>query len=104
MPEEPDLTPEDLEILDGNIRKRIEAKKQQRQEKQLTLIADRILEALQSRPEGMTWPEIRSMFDKNQSDEQIREALLTLTKTPLITNKVEKRGEHSGERFMLATG
>jgi hypothetical protein len=30
MPEEPDVSPEEEEILDRNIRKRIEARKQQR--------------------------------------------------------------------------
>jgi hypothetical protein len=105
MPEEPDLSPEDIEILDRNIRKRIEAKKQQRQREaeQINSVADQILEALQTRPEGMSWPEIRAMFDQN-SDEQIRKALLTLMKTPLTRSKVEKRGEHSGERFLLAAG
>ena len=102
MPEEPDVSPEELEILDRVWRKRIDAKKRQREEKQINSIADRILEALQSRPDGMKWAEIRGMFDKNQSDEQIRQALLTLMHTSLTRNKVEKTGEHSAERFLLA--
>ena len=103
MPEEPDVSPEEMEILDRILDKRIEAKKQQRQRKakQINSVADRILEALQSRLEGMNWAEIREMFDKNLSDKQIRQALLTLENTEL-TIKIEKKGEHSGERFLLA--
>ncbi len=105
MPEEPDVSPEEMEVLDRVLRKQIEARKQERQREaaQIQSIADRIAQALQTRPEGMTWPEIRGMFDANE-DEQIRQALLTLMKTPLTRNKVEKRGEHSGERFLLAAG
>src|SRR2546423_1056300 len=103
MPEEPDLSPEDIEILDEKIRKRIEAKKQQRQREaeQIESIADQILTALKARPDGMPWAEIRAMFDNNHSDEQIRQALLALMKAPLpmTRQKVEKKGEHSGERF-----
>ncbi len=67
-------------------------------------VADRILQALKSRPDGMGWEEIRRMFDKSHSDEQIRQALLSLMKTPLPRSrqKVEKRGEDAGERFLLA--
>jgi hypothetical protein len=85
MPEEPDLSPDDIEILDQNIRKRIEAKKQSRQRErdEINSVADRILAALKSRPDGMRWAEIREMFDKNDSDEQIKQALLFLMKTPL---------------------
>jgi hypothetical protein len=103
MPEEPDVSPEEIEILDRILRKRIEANKQQRQQEaeQIKRIADRITQALEARPEGMTWPEIRGMFNDN-GDEQIRQALSTLMKTPPARNKVEKRGEHSGERFLLA--
>jgi len=99
MPEEPDVSPEDLEILDEVWRKRSEAKKQLRAEKEINLIADRILAALQSRPDGMEWQEIRQMFDESHSDEQIRQAL----KTPLARTKVEKSRQHSGERFLLAS-
>lgn len=99
MPEEPDFNLEDLEILDRNLRKRIEAKKQLRAEKEINAIADRILAALQSRPDGMEWQEIRQMFDESHSDEQIRQAL----KTPLVRTKVEKTRQHSGERFLLAS-
>jgi len=102
MPEEPDVNPQEEEILDRNIRKRIEAKKQLREREagQENVIAKRILEALQSRPEGMNWAEIREMFDKNLSDKQIRQALLTLKTTAALTrNQVEKNGEHPGERW-----
>lgn len=50
----------------------------------------------------MRWAEIRAMFDKNHNDEQIKQALLFLMKTPLIRQKVEKKEEQSGERFLLA--
>src|SRR5437879_5255334 len=104
MPEEPDVSPEDEEILDRNIRKRIEAKKRLRAY-EVGLIANRILEALKSRPEGMNWVEIREMFDKKLSDKQIRQALLTLTTTPALTrNNVEKNGEHADERWFLLAG
>jgi hypothetical protein len=105
MPEEPDVSPEELEILDRVLRKQIEANKQQRQPEAeyLESIAERIVQALQARPEGMTWPEIRGMFNSN-GDEQIRQALSSLMKTPVRRNKVEKRGEPSGERFLLAAG
>src|SRR5713226_5885957 len=98
MPEEPDVSPEEMEILDRINRERIEAKKRLRAS-ELGLIANRIMEALQSRPEGMTWAEIREMFDKNLSDKQIRQALLTLKTTPLTRKKIEKDGEHSDERW-----
>jgi hypothetical protein len=100
MPEEPDLSPEEEEILDRNIRKRIEEKKRLRAD-QVSFIANRILEALQSRPKGMQWVEIREMFDKKLSDKQIRQALLTLETTPLERTKVERNGDHSGERWAL---
>src|SRR6266478_964248 len=104
MPEEPDVSPEELEILDRVWRKRIEAKKQQREREagQQTLIAEQILAALKSRPKGMTWPEIRALFGTKQSDELIKQVLLTLMKTSLAT-KVQKTEEHAGERFLLAS-
>jgi hypothetical protein len=104
MPEEPDLTPEDVEILDRNIRQRIEARKQlrQREAEEINSVADQILAALRSRPDGMRWPEIRGLFDTTYSDKQIEQALLGLMKTPLTRQKVEKKGEQSGERFLLA--
>ena len=66
--------------------------------------AERILEALKSRPEGMQWEEIRGLFDKGHSDEEIRQALRTLLKTPttMIRQKPEKKGENGSERFLLA--
>jgi hypothetical protein len=100
MPEEPDLSPEEEEILDRNMRKRIEVKKQLRAE-QLKFIATRILEALQARPHGMKWAEIRDLFDEKLSDKQIRQALSTLETAPLERTKVEKNGDHSGERWAL---
>ena len=104
MPEEPDVSPEEMEILDRVWRKRIEDKKQQRQreEEEINSVTGRILAALKSRPDGMRWAEIRAMFDKNHNDEQIKQALLFLMKTPLIRQKVEKKEEQSGERFLLA--
>ena len=106
MPEEPDVSPEELEILDRVLRKQIEAKKKQRQEQQINSIADRIVEALQARSDGMQWSEIRALFDNNHSDDQIRQALHTLMKTPLPMTRhvVEKTGDQSGERFLLAAG
>jgi hypothetical protein len=105
MPEEPDVSREEMEILDHILRKRIEAKKQQRQKEaeQVKAIADRIMQALEARPEGMTWAEIRGMFNDN-GDEQVRQALSTLMKTPPTRNKVEKREEPFGEVFLLAAG
>jgi hypothetical protein len=105
MPEEPDVSPEELEILDRVLRKQIEAKKQERQHEaeRIKSIADRIMQALQARPEGMTWAEIRQTFN-DSGDEQIRQAMSILMKTPRTRNKVEKRGEQSGERFLLAAG
>jgi hypothetical protein len=105
MPEEPDVSPEELEVLDRVLRKQIEARKQQRQREaeQIQSIADRIMQALQARPEGMTWPEIREMFNSD-ADEPIRKALLSLMKTPRERTRVEKREEHAGERFLLAAG
>jgi hypothetical protein len=88
MPEEPDVSAEEEEILDRNIRKRIEAKKRLRAY-EMGLIANRIMEALQSRPNGMSWAEIREMFDKNLSDNQIRQALQTLKTTALTGKKIE---------------
>jgi hypothetical protein len=105
MPEEPDVSPEELEVLDRVLRKQIEVRKQERQREaeQIQSIADRITQALQARPEGMTWPEIRGMFNSD-GDEQVRKALLSLMKAPQASNKVEKRGEQAGERFLLAAG
>jgi hypothetical protein len=105
MPEEPDVSPEEMEVLDRILRKRIEEKKQERQHEaeQVQSIAERIMQALQARPDGMTWLEIRGMFNSD-GDEQIRKALLSLMKTPQERNKVEKRGEQAGERFLLAAG
>ena len=100
MPEEPDASPEDIEILDRIWRKRIEAKKQEREEKQISAMAERILQALQSRPDGMRWAEIQGLFDNNHSDEQIRQALAALMRTPLARNKVEKTGGQFGERLL----
>jgi hypothetical protein len=104
MPEEPDLSPEDIEILDQNIRKRIEAKKQSRRREveEISSVAGQILAALKSRPDGMRWAEIRRMFDRTHSDEQIDQALQILMQAPLTSQKVEKKGEQSGERFLLA--
>jgi hypothetical protein len=103
MPEEPDVSPEEMEILDRVWRKRIEAKKQERQREaeQIDSIAGRILAALRSRPEGMEWAEIRALFDKNLSDKQIRQALLTLKNTALPREQVHKNGDHSCERWAL---
>jgi glutamyl-tRNA reductase len=103
MPEEPDVSPEELDVLDRVLRMQIEARKQERQREaeQIQSITDRIMQALQTRPEGMTWLEIRGMFN-GEGDEQIRNALLCLMKTPQARNKVEKRGEQAGERFLLA--
>src|SRR6266550_2203263 len=101
MPEEPDVSPEELDILDRIWRNRIDAKKRRCEVNGVNSIADQILEALQSRPEGMQWDEIRGLFDENQTDEQIRQALMLLMHTPLA-RKVEKTGERSGERFLLA--
>jgi hypothetical protein len=55
MPEEPDLTLEDIEILDGNVRKRIEARKQLRQgeAEELDSVGAPILAAVRSRPDSM---------------------------------------------------
>jgi hypothetical protein len=102
MPEEPDFSPEDIEILDEVWRKRIATKKRERQEKQINTIAERIVEALHARPDGMPWPEIRALFDDKHSDVQIEQALQTLMHTSLARNKVEKTAAHSGERFLLA--
>jgi len=105
MPEEPDVSPEEMEILDRVLRKQIEAKKQerQRQAEQIQALEDRIMHALQTRPEGMTWREIRELFD-GDSEEQIRQALSALMLVPLIRTRVEIKGEPSGERFLLAAG
>jgi hypothetical protein len=40
------------------------------------------------------------LFDKKFSDKQIRQALATLETPESI--KIEKNGEHSGDRFLLA--
>jgi hypothetical protein len=103
MPEEPDVSPEEMEILDRILCKQIEAREQERQREaeQLKSIADRILAALQSRPEGLEWGGIRTMFDKNLSDKQIRQALLTLKATALKRDQVQKNGEHTGEIWAL---
>jgi hypothetical protein len=100
MPEEPDVSPEEMEILDRIHQQRLEAMEQLRAEER-RLIANRILEALQARPDGMEWAEIREMFDKPVSDKQLRQALLTLETTPLKRTKVEKNGDGSGERWAL---
>ncbi len=100
MPEEPDVSPEEMEILDGINHERVEAKKRLRAD-EARLIANRIMEALQSRPEGMKWAEIREMFDMNLSDKRLRQALLTLETAPPQRSKVEKNGDHSGERWAL---
>jgi hypothetical protein len=101
MPEEPDVSPEEMEILDRIIQKRIAAKERLRAY-EMGLIANRIMEALQARPEGMNWTEIREMFDKNVSEKQIKQALQTLKTTALTRNKVNKTEEHSGERWFLS--
>jgi hypothetical protein len=100
MPEEPDVSPEEMEILDETMRKRVEAKKRLRADEARS-IANRIMEALQSRPEGMSWAEIRQMFDKKLSDRQIKQALQTLKTTALTGNNVKATAEHSGERWVL---
>ena len=102
MPEEPDMSPEEEAIFDRIILKRIEAKKRLRAY-EVRFIAKRITEALQLRPAGMNWAEIREMFDKKLSDKQIRQALLTLKSTPLTTTNVEKNGQPSDERWVLLT-
>ena len=101
MPEEPDLSPEDIEILDQNIRKRIEAKKQLRGDRN-QIHRRPHPGSLAVAPDGMEWQEIRQMFAEAHSDEQVRQALQKLMKTPLPRNKVEKMRQHSGERFLLA--
>jgi hypothetical protein len=100
MPEEPDVSPEEMEILDRVWRKRVEAKKRLHAY-EVRLIANRILEALRSRPEGLTWEEIREMFDRKFGTRQIRQALLTLETSALTTTKAETNGDHSGERWFL---
>jgi hypothetical protein len=106
MPEEPDVSPQEEEILDRNISKRVEAKKQLRRSPagQEDAIANRILDVLQSRPDGMTWMEIREMFDTNLSSELIRQALLTLKTTSLTREEIENNGRRPSERwFRLAS-
>jgi hypothetical protein len=106
MPEEPDVSPEELEILDRVLLKQIEARKHQRQREaeQINSVADQILAVLKTRPQGMTAGEIRTVLGEKYSDEQISEALLALMKKPLAMTrqKVEKTAEPSGERFLLA--
>jgi hypothetical protein len=104
MPEEPDLNPEDIDILDRNLRARIATKKQsrKRETEAINAVADQIVAALRARTDGMRWAEIRGLFDTTHSDEQIEQALQLLMKTPRTRQKVEKRGEESGERFLLA--
>jgi hypothetical protein len=100
MPEEPDVSLQEEEILDRIMQKRVEAKKQLRADEARS-IASRIMEALQSRPDGMRWTEIREMFDKKLSDKQIKQALQTLKTTALTGNNVKATAEHSGERWVL---
>ena len=100
MPEEPDVSPQEMEILDRIIQQRIEAKERLRAS-EVELIANRIMEALQSRPAGMNWAEIRAMFDKNVSDKQLRQALLTLETTPPKSTRLENNGDRSDERWAL---
>ena len=50
MPEEPDVSPQEQEILDRNIRKRIEAKKQQREREAGQVAAQLLEEAAASVP------------------------------------------------------
>ncbi len=100
MPEEPDVSPGEMEILDRNIRKRIEAKERLRAY-EMESIANRIMEALQSRPEGMNLAEIREMFDKNLSDKQIKQVLQTLKTTALTGNSVKATAERTGDRWVL---
>jgi len=106
MPEEPDVSPQEEELLDANIRKRVESKRQLRvtQVGQENAIANQILAALQSRPEGMTWKEIREMFDAELSSKLIRQALLLLKTTALTKTETENTETHSNERwFRLAS-
>jgi hypothetical protein len=104
MPEEPDLSPVDIDILDRNLRQRIDARKEvrRREADEINDVADRIMAALQTRPDGMRLAEIRALFDQSHSDEQIQQALRILVRTPATRQKVEKRAESTGERFLLA--
>ena len=107
MPEEPDVSPGDEEILDRILYEAIEAKKEQRAN-EAKFIANRIMEALQARPDGMNWTEIREMFDKNLSDKLVRQALQTLESTAtlkttaLTSNGVKETEVRSGEGWILS--
>ena len=102
MPEEPDVSPEEMEILDRVWRKRIEDKKQQRQreEEEINSVTGRILAALKSRPDGMRWAEIRAMFDKNHNDEQIKQALPFSDENPANKTESREKGGAVGRAFL----
>jgi len=57
-------------------------------------IADRILTAIQNRPEGITRTEIRDLFSRNESSVRIDSALWRLT----VRNLVNKTKEATGGR------
>jgi hypothetical protein len=97
MPEEPDVSHEEMEILDRVWSKRTAARKREREEEKISVLANRIRAAFQSRPDGMSWQEIRGMFDKNHSVEQIRQALVSLMHAPvtMTTQKIKETEEHS---------
>lgn len=105
MPEEPDVSPADEEILDRIHRSRVAAKKRllPTVSQQFAMaIANRILHALRANPNGLEWVQIREMFEIDVSDQQIRHVLLSLQKRTLKT-EVNPDGERFGERWLLAS-
>lgn len=61
--------------------------------------ADAILEALRSRPEGMTRTDIRDLFDRHKSTSEIGRALAILKANGMIRSQSERTGGRPMERW-----
>ena len=66
--------------------------------------ADRILQALKARPDGMTRTEIREMFHRNRSSAQIEVALRILAQHGLARAEKQESGGRPTERWVAALG
>lgn len=62
-------------------------------------VADEILSVLQRRPDGMTRTELRDLFDRNKSGEEVSRALDLLHRQGLASMRTEKTSGRPAERW-----
>jgi len=66
-------------------------------------VVDQILKALQNAPEGLTRNEIRDVFARHRSSEEIGAALRILTERELVESEKEDTGGRPVERWFATS-